>query len=247
MRSEISGSPKALSSEEAAAIVANLPVWTRSVAELEGWDAQQLYAATQAAIAEEGHFPAPLAQRLDEVLILKFVQLLSTRHATPEDFHALELLIGALANDDVRDQLDTMPAHYASRWQVLSDAMAVAQKLQDFRTATAQRVGSSTHVWEVVGEAVLRAGVRGASWPELAELIKTVGNGPKSQGGISQLLTAMQARGLLDAIQRGRNKFFMPGPNLRRTKKAEAKPVEKVLYMVAEAELSPLPIAVTRR
>ncbi len=201
--------------EDAAAVVAQLPVWTLSVAEIETWDAQRLYAATTEVIEREKRFHPAWAQRLDEVLTVKVVDLISTRHSTLQDIKSLQLLIGVLANDEVRDELNAMPARYAARWQALSDSMAVLQNLRDFRAAAVDRAGSSIHVWDRVSEHVLQAGARGASWQQLAEVIKASPNGPKSKGGISHVLTAMQGKGLLDSIQRGRCKSYMAGPALR--------------------------------
>lgn len=205
-----------LSDEEAASMVAELPVWTLSVAELESWDAARLYAATTEVIEREGRFHPEWAQRLDEVLTVRVVDLISTRHSTLQDIKSLQLFIGLLANDEVRDELDAMPAHYAARWQALSDSMAVLQNLRDFRAAAVERAGSTVHVWDRVSEHVLQAGASGASWQELAEVIKACPNGPKSKGGISHVLTAMQGKGLLESVQRGRCKSYMAGHALHR-------------------------------
>lgn len=206
----------ALSDKDAAKLVAELPVWTLSVAELETWDAQRLYSATTEVIEREHRFHPAWAQRLDEVLTLKVAELISTRHSTLQDFRGLQLLIGLLANDEVREELNAMPAHYAARWQALSDAMAVVQNVRDFRAAAANRVISGIHVWDRVTEHMSKVGSGGASWQHLAEVIKACPDGPKSKGGISQLLTAMQGKGLLDSVQRGRCKFYMTGPAMHK-------------------------------
>lgn len=234
MSTRIEDIPVELTPAQATEIVASLPAWTKSVAELDAWDTAQLYEQTQALIAREGVFPPAWAQRLDELFALKVVQLIGSSNSTASDFQALQVLIGLVGNDDVSEQLDAMPAHYRSRWQMLCDAMAVTQRLREFRKAAADRVAENRHVWDLVCDAVSTAGVSGAPWLVLSDVIKQNG-GPQSKGGISQMLTAMQGKGLIDSIQRGRNKFYVLGVKAR-AKDAVSTPAVAIAKMLPRSE-----------
>lgn len=205
-----------LSSKEARAVTAELPVWTRSTAELDAWEPSRLHAEVVRTIGCEKKFSVELAQRLDDLFLVKILQLLQTSHATAADYRALDLLIGAIASDEVQGELEAMPEHYGARWKALGDLRSVSLKLRDFRQATAERTHVSQHVWERVADAVLttRDAEASWSWRELAKVVADAPEGPKSKGGISQLLTSMQAKGWLEAIARGRNKFFFAGPKI---------------------------------
>lgn len=205
--------PKRISAAEAHSLVAAAPFWTKAVNELESWSYQELHERTKEAVREVGSMPPELARRLDDLITLKFVQLMTSQNALEADFRTLDLFMGAISGDSVGAGLDTLPQHYRSRWQALSDAMQVAQKLRDFNGLRAEQK-QPQNAWECLAGVVVRAGKDGVAWAELADALAAVSNAPRSKGGISQLLTAMQSKGWLESLTRGRNKYFFAGPRI---------------------------------
>ncbi|MEJ8852904.1 hypothetical protein [Variovorax rhizosphaerae] len=204
-----------ISAKDARALSGQLPMWTHSVAELECWPPERLLNEAQRTIEREQRFPPELAQRLDDVFLAKTQQLLAApQHAQESDFRTLGLLIGSIASDQVEDELDAMPERYGARWKVLSDLMGITLKVRDFRDGAAARHRVPQHSWERVADAILGETGRGLSWGELAAILADAMEGPKSKGGISQLLTSMHAKGWVESFSRGRNKYFFAGPNI---------------------------------
>ena len=172
-----------------------LELFANSYASLDELDDETLVRITRTEIEKMGGFDESIASRLDSLFNVKAVKLLRSPHTQREDLDRLDGLISRIARDKYAQALDASPLRFGARWSALRNLLAASARVSEFeeisRCANAQV--EPTSAWEVVARMVVEAGSAGVPWADVPDALANANVGPKTKGGVSQLLTAMRA------------------------------------------------------
>jgi hypothetical protein len=184
-------------------------------AALDSLNHADLYRSVAADIEEKRRFSTDLAERLDRLFTVKLVRLLRSPSVSDEAFEQLDNLIARIARDSYRDELESMPARYASRWQALRDVMVANRQIDAFDGAVRESNKEPTSAWEIVARMVVAAGSDGVQWSDAKTAVIASALGPKTKGGVSQMISAMRVHGWIDALpSTGQRVILVAGKNI---------------------------------
>ncbi len=188
---------------------------TASYAALDNMSHADLFRHVAADIKAKQGFSADLAERLNRLFIVKLVRLLRSPSASEGAFQQLDELIARVARDIYRDELDAMPARYASRWQALRDVLTANSHIDAFNGAVREAGEQPASAWEIVAELVVAAGPAGVRWSDAKDAVIAHALGPKTKGGVSQMISSMRAHGWIDVLPSdGQRVTLVAGKNI---------------------------------
>lgn len=188
---------------------------TATYAALDNMSHADLFRHVAADIKAKQGFSADLAERLNRLFTVKLVRLLRSPSVSDVAFEQLDNLIARIARDTYRDELDAMPARYASRWQALRDVLAANSQIDAFNGAAREAGEQPASAWEIVAEMVVAAGRDGVRWSDAKDAVITHNLGPKTKGGVSQMISSMRAHGWIDVLpSAGQRVTLVAGKNI---------------------------------